>query len=116
MTSSVIDSVVFFITSHIWWCIGAGWVVYKLRLVERIGMGEKTGKPRPVGTYASYEEARIKTYKDVVRQYPDANVTIEDRKDYGRKLSGRYFIIEAVWGTLAWTVKFIFVPVKLDDK
>ena len=81
------------------------WVVYKFKnyipLNEDIDDGED-------GPFASYNEARVKTYRKVSNQYPNEEVNLSDF-DHDDGSPG--WMITVIYGLF----EFIFIPFKKDN-
>lgn len=60
------------------------------------------GKGEKVGEFRTFEEARLKTYKQLHTEFPEKDIDILDMKDE----NGKYFLIEIVIGFAKW----VFIP------
>lgn len=83
-----------------WPCLGVAWLVYKFQ--NRLGSSDP-GDPKPDGCYGSQNEARVKTLKKTLNEYPEETVEIQSHEDE----HGRFWLIRLVVGAL----EIIFVPV-----
>lgn len=82
-----------------WWAFLGVWVVYKYQV--RIFTGG-FGKGEKVGEFRTFEEARLKTYKQLHEEFPEKDIDILDMKDE----NGKYFLIEIAIGFAKW----VFIP------
>lgn len=94
-----------FLENWQWSCLMCGWVVYKYQVRIFTGLFKAGGEK--VGEYRTYDEARVKSHRQLRNEFPDKDIEIHDLKDK----HGKYFLIEAVVGF----AKFILIPEQLND-